>query len=48
MMMMMMMIETLEIYKYTQNFNQEDKFRLGKPWLHLFPHTIHSFTISEQ
>jgi hypothetical protein len=32
-------IETIEIYKYTQNFNQEGRFRLKKPWLHLFPPT---------
>lgn len=29
----------IAIYKCTQKFNQEDKFRLSKPWLHLFPPT---------
>lgn len=35
-----------DIYKYTQNFNQEVRFILSKPWLHLFlPHhpLIHHF-----
>jgi hypothetical protein len=32
-------IETIEIHKYTQNFDKEDRIRLSKPWLHLFPST---------